>query len=373
MKLNIGDAGIEHEGYQGLDILRGEDAVSLGFPDGCIEEVRASHVLEHFGHSAVLGVLREWVRVLRPGGVLKIAVPDFKILAEQYLKGAQIPTQAYVMGAQVDEHDQHRTIFDEEVLSAAMKGCGLVGIRRWQDEIYDCSRYPFSLNLAGTKPHEVWPKTAAVLSVPRLGFNDFWACAYKDLSPIMPLRKVTGAYWDRDLTEAIELSIADHDPEWILTADYDSVFTRDQIFGLLDLAIRYSHADAIVPLQTARHHDQPMFTVRGPQGELISQMTREDLMRGEMLRCETAHFGLTLLRASKLKTLAKPWFRRTDKDPDVQFWHDWAAAGNTLYAALRVPIGHCELMVRWPDVNFGTVYQIPSEFHKSGPPEEVWR
>jgi hypothetical protein len=75
--------------------------------------------------------------------------------------------------------------------------------------------------------------------------------------------------------------------------------------------------------------------------------------------------------------MEKPWFNRTygegGKDPDVQFWHNWKAAGNTLYTALRVPVGHCELMVRWPNQNFEAVFQRPAEFHKRGVPEEVWR
>jgi SAM-dependent methyltransferase len=380
MKLNIGDV-VDHEGYKSYDIKRGSgDASKIDAVDASFEEVRASHILEHFPHGRILDVLREWVRILRPGGVLKIAVPDFRQIAEQYLAGAPINTMGYVMGGQVDEHDFHKTLFDHEVLSEALRDAGLIAIRRWQDDIDDCSRLPISLNLCGTKPPDVWPKAAAVLSSPRLGFNDFWDCAMLELAPLMPFRRVTGAYWDRDLTHAIEESIADHNPEWILCCDYDTVFTRDQIYTLLDLAVRYPHADAIAPLQTARHHAAPMFTVRGNDGNLISGMAREDLARGEMLRAETAHFGLTLLRVSKLQAMPKPWYNRTygpngesDKDPDVQFWHNWKAAGNTLYVALRVPVGHCDLMVRWPSLNFEAMFQQPGEFHKNGIPENVWR
>lgn len=377
MKLNIGDGDNAVEGYVGLDIQRGQDATVLEYETGSIEEVRASHVLEHFPHDHILKVLKEWVRVLQPGGVLKIAVPDFRELAQRYLNGEAIPIQSYVMGGQFHEHDFHKTLFDRECLSDALRSAGLIAIRQWKDDGVDCSNFPISLNLCGTKPYEKWPQTAGVISVPRLGFNDFWACAYKELSPLMPLRKVTGAYWDRDLTMAMEEVIQDHDPDWILTCDYDTIFTRDQVLTLLDIAARYPHADAIAPLQTARHHDQPMFTARMANGELVKGMNRDDLSRGEVIRAETAHFGLTLLRVSKLKALPQPWFNRTygedARDPDVQFWHNWKAAGNTLYVALRVPVGHCELMVRWPDMNFGTTFQKPSEFHKEGPPENVWR
>jgi hypothetical protein len=217
-----------------------------------------------------------------------------------------------------------------------------------------------------------------VISLPRLGFNDFWACAYREFGPLgITMRRVTGAYWDRDLTIAIKESIEEHDPEFILTCDYDTVFSQEHVRGLLDLAIRYPHADAIAPLQVARHHGQPMFTTRGADGNIVPRMEREALAKGEMIRCETAHFGLTLLRTSKLKALPEPWFNRTygedGHDPDVQFWHNWKAQGNTLYVALRVPVGHCDLMVRWPNMNFEAIFQTPAEFHKGGIPEGVWR
>jgi hypothetical protein len=195
-----------------------------------------------------------------------------------------------------------------------------------------------SLNLAGTKPPVAWPSVAAVLSMPRLGFNDFWACIYQELGALkIPLRKVTGAYWERDLALGIEQAIAELDPDWILTADYDTVFTRDQVLALLDVAVRYPHADAIAPLQTARHHESPMFTARLPTGELVKSIARETLERGEVIRAETAHFGLTLFRVAKAEGAAEPWFARQfdpdggvgegGRDPDVNFWHGWHAAG----------------------------------------------
>lgn len=199
----------------------------------------------------------------------------------------------------------------------------------------------------------------------------------------IPLRKVTGAYWDRDLAMGIEGILADESPDWVLTCDYDTVFTRYQVQSLLDVAMRYPHADAIAPLQTARHHAAPMFTCRGENGALVGEISREALERGEVIRAETAHFGLTLLKASKLREMQKPWFPRTfdesgaygdgGRDPDVAFWHNWKAAGNSLYVALRVPVGHCELMVRWPDRNLEMALQRPAEFWKEGPPENVWR
>lgn len=385
MKLNIGDGGIEIPGYKGIDIKRNEVAEALMEFSNSVEEVRASHVLEHFPHGQIEAVLREWVRVLKPGGVLKVAVPDFEVIARAYLEGAALPIEGYVMGGQVDADDYHKALFDREHLSDLLRKVGLVGIRRWVSEVNDCAALPISLNLAGTKPPEKWPKVSAVISMPRLGFNDFWACAYKELASIgIDLKKSTGAYWDRDLALGIEQTLKEENPEWILTCDYDTVFTRDQVQSLLDVALRYPHADAIAPLQTARHHDAPMFTARQANGELASRVDHDVLARHEVLRAETAHFGLTLLLAEKLRQMPKPWFERTytdggelqgegARDPDVNFWHAWKAAGNSLYIALRVPVGHCVMNIKWPDRNLEAVYQNPSEFWADGVPDNIWR
>jgi len=78
--------------------------------------------------------------------------------------------------------------------------------------------------------------------------------------------------------------------------------------------------------------------------------------------------------------MPRPWFNRVYPDadtegcdPDVQFWRNWKAVGNTLYTALRVPVGHCELMVRWPGRNLQVVYQHTQEFKDKGIPADAWR
>lgn len=383
-RLNLGAGDVAVPGFEPRDAKNGDVLFPLPDADGSVDEIRASHVLEHFPFAQVPTVLKEWVRALKPGGVLQIAVPDFEVIAQQYVAGTMLPYQGYVMGGQVDKLDFHRTLFDNEVLGDLLRRAGLVGVRRWKSEVEDCAALPISLNLAASKPPAKWPKVAAVISMPRLGFNDFWACAYQELAALgIPLKKVTGAYWDRDLTLGIEQELDSEDPEWILTMDYDTVFTRHQVLCLLDLAMRYPHADAIAPLQTARHHAQPMFTARFPSGELVKETNREHLSRGEVIKAETAHFGLTLLRAAKLKGLPRPWFERLHDeqggygdngcDPDINFWRKWKAAGNTLYVALRVPVGHCELMVRWPNQNLEAEFQRPSEFWSDGPPSNLWR
>lgn len=53
--------------------LRAEDATRLSFSDASVDRLIAAHVLEHLPEPQ--RVLREWWRVLKPGGVLTLVLP----------------------------------------------------------------------------------------------------------------------------------------------------------------------------------------------------------------------------------------------------------------------------------------------------------
>jgi predicted SAM-dependent methyltransferase len=102
--------------------------------DETVELVYACHVLEHFGRNDISRVLAEWRRVLKPGGILRLAVPDFPAWAELYLQG-KLNSLRDLMGAMVggqrDEYDYHKMIFDEATLRELLIGVGFREVRRW--------------------------------------------------------------------------------------------------------------------------------------------------------------------------------------------------------------------------------------------------
>ena len=57
------------------------------FADDSVGLIYASHILEHFGRHQYEDVLAEWYRVLSPGGVLRLAVPDFEVCARLFVEG----------------------------------------------------------------------------------------------------------------------------------------------------------------------------------------------------------------------------------------------------------------------------------------------
>jgi predicted SAM-dependent methyltransferase len=57
----------------------------LPFAEDSFEAVYSSHVLEHLYEAECVGLLRECVRILRPGGVLRVVIPDLRAMVNEYL------------------------------------------------------------------------------------------------------------------------------------------------------------------------------------------------------------------------------------------------------------------------------------------------
>lgn len=90
IKLNLGSGGVDFPGYFSIDLedpraLLKLDATDLRvFPDNTISEIIASHLLEHLNPYHSVDILKEWRRILKPGGKIIIEVPDMERLCESF-------------------------------------------------------------------------------------------------------------------------------------------------------------------------------------------------------------------------------------------------------------------------------------------------
>lgn len=142
LKLHLGCGRKHIPGFIHVDIQPAAHIDHVGpvnpldwIEDQSVDLIYASHVLEHFGRKQYVDVLREWHRVLKPGGVLRLAVPDFaacaKIYHERGLEDGLSGLVGLICGGQRDAYDIHYMIFDEPFLSASLLDVGFSSTRLW--------------------------------------------------------------------------------------------------------------------------------------------------------------------------------------------------------------------------------------------------
>ena len=109
----------------------------------------SSHTLEHFSRKDMPDVLEEWLRVLRPGGELRLIVPDLAVAAKEILEGGILTNDALniLYGAQDDPTNFHRIGFTKETLTQLVEGKGLKV--EWIEQ-----QKPLSLLIQAIKPKE---------------------------------------------------------------------------------------------------------------------------------------------------------------------------------------------------------------------------
>lgn len=224
---------------------------------------------------------------------------------------------------------------------------------------------------------------AAVMSVPRLGFMDNLFCVFQGLIPNkIPLIKVSGAFWGACLERGIQSQIDETDADAILTIDYDTIFTPDDVNKLVRLMIEHPEADAIVPMQVGRSGMNALLSMKSKSGE-YKQIVPITEFSEDLTKISTGHFGLTLLRTSSLLKLPHPWFLGEPNsegrwgegriDDDIHFWRQMEKAGMNVYSANRIVLGHLQVMATWPNEELKVIYQIINDYEDKGKPANIWK
>lgn len=123
------------------DLRKGIPAV-----DGALDVVYHSHLLEHLSDDEGIAFLADCHRVLAPGGVMRVAVPDLGLWCANYVAGedaffdwyrrtyldddgTRYATRAAVLAAMLFNWG-HRMAYDFDALSARLTGAGFVDIAR---------------------------------------------------------------------------------------------------------------------------------------------------------------------------------------------------------------------------------------------------
>ena len=147
IKLNIG-CGWRNFGDEWIHIdggdyphVRHHDVTKLPYEDDSVDLIYTSHMFEYFDGEEGLDVLKEWFRVLKKGGTLRIAVPDFESMAKLYSEG-KFPLQKFLgplfgkmemgmKGGETGKIIYHKTTYDFESLKELLEIIGFQNIKRY--------------------------------------------------------------------------------------------------------------------------------------------------------------------------------------------------------------------------------------------------
>ena len=138
--------------YPGVHLLC--DVRALPFRDGCADHVLARHVLEHFGHVETLSLLKEWRRVLKPGGALEVIVPN---LVREWRWRIDDETDVYELvvkslyGGQRNIYNYHKNAFNWRYLREVLERSGFRNAERIVDGFPYTMENPLDLRVIAKK------------------------------------------------------------------------------------------------------------------------------------------------------------------------------------------------------------------------------
>ncbi len=177
IRLNLGCGDKILNGYTNVDVVQERsgrqpdvicDIRKLSvFEDNYCDEILAVHVVEHFWRWEVEDVIKEWCRVLKPGGKMILECPNLQSACEEFLKNPEVYSQQGSQGQRTmwvfygdpqwkDPLMVHRWGYTPLSLSSLMRSCGLTNVRQEPAEFK--LREPRDMRVTGFKPSLRDPK-----------------------------------------------------------------------------------------------------------------------------------------------------------------------------------------------------------------------
>jgi predicted SAM-dependent methyltransferase len=157
IKLHVGCGENYFDGWINVDIdsskadIFHDLAKPLWFYDNTVDFIYSEHFIEHIGIKHAQNMFKEFYRVLKPGGILRIATPDLDYLVKKYVSASwkdqdwieiynyqRIQTRAEMLNICFREWG-HQYLYDAEELERRLREVGFGKISRQEWNVSMCA------------------------------------------------------------------------------------------------------------------------------------------------------------------------------------------------------------------------------------------
>jgi predicted SAM-dependent methyltransferase len=175
LKLHLGCGPIHKPGWINIDLFYPDSDLQLDarepfpFRDGSASQVYSEHFFEHLSYpDEAVHVLRESLRVLAPGGLFTVGVPDMEKNVMVYVYGDEeyernvserwhpkwCDTRMHHLNYAFRQEGEHQYGYDFETLARILANAGFTGIKRrpWNPEMDQETRKDGTFYVEASKP-----------------------------------------------------------------------------------------------------------------------------------------------------------------------------------------------------------------------------
>lgn len=169
IKLNLGSGAKPLAGFINVDLpsnwastvpdVEADVSKPLPFPDNYADEIHAYHLLEHFYYWQAPEILREWLRVLKPGGLLVLELPCLDkivmIFAHALIENTKADPRLTMWGLFGDpkyknEAMCHHWCYSADELAMGLEICGYTDIEQHEPKTHQPAR---DMRMIARKPN----------------------------------------------------------------------------------------------------------------------------------------------------------------------------------------------------------------------------
>ena len=162
LRLNLGSGGYNMEGFVNIDQFERvspdivANVTNLDYGPDTVDEIYCGHLLEHLTWNEGQNALTHWLRILKPGGEIRIVVPDFEELAKMFLANPTPQEMIHMNNNYIYSYIQdslHRYCYSAGLLKYALEEVGFTRVERMpRNHEYYVEDVEWQVGYCGVKP-----------------------------------------------------------------------------------------------------------------------------------------------------------------------------------------------------------------------------